>query len=109
LRDQGIGREQGQSADDGLADQHAIEWILRGPPASGAEDLVVYKALAWRPQDQQDVERLLLLHASEIDLVRVRRVVAGLAEALDDPERPRPLEAIIGRASATRASNRKSR
>ena len=48
-------------------------------------------------------------HASEIDLVRVRRVVAGLAEALDDPERPRELEAIIGRALATRPSNRKSR
>ena len=78
-------------------------------PVARAEDLVIYKALAWRPQDQQDVERLLLLHASEIDLVRVRRVVAGLAEALDDPERPRALEAIIGRALGTRASNRKSR
>jgi hypothetical protein len=78
-------------------------------PVARAEDLVIYKALAWRPQDQQDVERLLLLHASEIDLVRVRRVVAGLAEALDDPERPRALEAIIGRALGTRASERKSR
>jgi predicted nucleotidyltransferase len=78
-------------------------------PVARAEDLVIYKALAWRPQDQQDVERLLLLHASEIDLVRVRRVVAGLAEALDDPERPRALEAIIGRALGTRAFERKSR
>jgi predicted nucleotidyltransferase len=40
-----------------------------------AEDLVIYKAVAWRPQDQQDVERLLTLHGSRIDLVRVRRVV----------------------------------
>ena len=28
LRDQWIGREQGQSPDDSLTDQHAIEWIL---------------------------------------------------------------------------------
>jgi hypothetical protein len=78
-------------------------------PVARAEDLVIYKALAWRPQDQQDVERLLLLHAKKIDLGRVRRVVAGLAEALNDPERPRALEAIIGRALGTRASDRKSR
>jgi predicted nucleotidyltransferase len=37
-----------------------------------AEDLVIYKAIAFRPQDQQDIERLVTLHASAIDLVRVR-------------------------------------
>ncbi len=26
------------------------------------EDLIIYKAIAWRPQDQQDVERLIALH-----------------------------------------------
>jgi hypothetical protein len=35
--------------------------------------------------------------------------VAGLAEALDDPERLRALEVIIGRALGTRASGGKSR
>jgi hypothetical protein len=35
-----------------------------------AEDLVIFKAIAWRPQDQQDVERLLALHANTIDLAR---------------------------------------
>ena len=78
-------------------------------PVARAEDLVIYKALAWRPQDQQDVERLLLLHAGEMDLVRVRRVVSGLAEALDDPERPRALEATIRRSLRTRALARRSK
>jgi predicted nucleotidyltransferase len=70
-------------------------------PVARAEDLVIYKALAWRPQDQQDVERLILLHARDIDLGRVRRVVTGFAEAIDDPDRPHSLESVIRRALGT--------
>jgi hypothetical protein len=76
-------------------------------PVARAEDLVIYKALAWRPQDQQDVERLLLLHVRDIDLARVRRVVAGFAEAIEDPNRPHSLELIIRRALGARARRRK--
>jgi hypothetical protein len=76
-------------------------------PVARAEDLVIYKALAWRPQDQQDVEGLLLLHARKIDLARVRRVVAGFAEAIEDPDRPHNLESVIRRALGTRAGPRK--
>lgn len=32
--------------------------------AARADDLVIFKAIAWRPQDQQDVERLLALHCT---------------------------------------------
>ena len=66
------------------------------------EDLVVYKAVAFRPQDQQDIERLLTLHASEIDLDRVRRIVQEFADALDEPERPEELQRIIQRAGGLR-------
>ncbi|MGH8576428.1 MAG: DUF6036 family nucleotidyltransferase [Gammaproteobacteria bacterium] len=48
------------------------------------EDLVVYKAVAWRDRDRSDIERLLLLHGPSIDLERVRRIVAEFAEALVD-------------------------
>jgi Nucleotidyltransferase of unknown function (DUF6036) len=61
------------------------------------EDLVVYKAVAFRPQDQQDIERLLTLYPTSIDLARVRRLVGQFAEALDDPDRPAALERIIER------------
>lgn len=67
-------------------------------PVARPEDLVIYKAIAWRPQDQQDVERLLDLHGERMDLVRVRRVVAELAAALDEPERVIDLERVIDRA-----------
>jgi Nucleotidyltransferase of unknown function (DUF6036) len=33
-----------------------------------AEDLMIYKAVAFRPQDQQDIERLLVLHGDHVDL-----------------------------------------
>jgi hypothetical protein len=42
------------------------------------EDLVVYKAIAARERDLSDVERLLELHASTMDLHRVRRTVKAL-------------------------------
>ena len=62
------------------------------------EDLVIYKAIAWRPQDQQDVERLLAVHGARMDLTRVRRIVAELAAALEEPERVAEIERVIRRA-----------
>ena len=63
-----------------------------------AEDLVIYKAVAWRDRDRADVERLLTRHGDSIDLARVRTVVREFALALDDPERVDQLEALITRA-----------
>jgi hypothetical protein len=62
-----------------------------------AEDLIIYKAVAFRPQDQQDIERLLVLHRSSVDLARVRRVVGEFATALDEAERMDRLDEIIRR------------
>ncbi|HTL32115.1 MAG TPA: nucleotidyltransferase [Kofleriaceae bacterium] len=60
------------------------------------EDLIIFKAVAWRPQDQQDIERLLALHGSRIDLERVRRHVKELDEALE-VNRLRDLDRLIAR------------
>ena len=79
---------------------HSAETIeLAGVPVpvARAEDLVIYKAIAWRAQDQQDVERLLTLHGDRIDLDRVRQVVAELTEALDQPERVHDLDKLARR------------
>lgn len=67
-------------------------------PFAWAEDLVIYKAVAWRERDRTDIERLLVLHGRAIDLDRVRRVVREFAEALEDPGRIDELEALIARA-----------
>ena len=61
------------------------------------EDLIVYKAVAFRPQDQQDMERLLILYGNEVDLERIRRIVGEFARALEEPERLDAVEQIIRR------------
>jgi hypothetical protein len=60
------------------------------------EDLIIFKAVAWRPQDQQDVERLLALYGSRIDLERIRRHVKEFGEALE-VDRLRDLDGLIAR------------
>jgi predicted nucleotidyltransferase len=67
-------------------------------PMARPEDLVIYKAIAWRPQDQQDVERLLLLHGKLMDLDRVRQIVGQFAEVLEDTSRLDELNRVIARA-----------
>lgn len=69
-------------------------------PVAQPEDLVIYKAIAWRPQDQQDVERLLVLHGTRMDLARIRRHVRELGEAMEQ-DRINELEPVIRRVLAT--------
>jgi hypothetical protein len=66
-------------------------------PVAQAEDLLVYKAVAWRDRDKEDVERLLLLHAEEIDLDRIRDLVRQFAEALDEPKRIEEFDTLVRR------------
>lgn len=56
---------------------------------AAAEDLVVYKAVAWRDRDRADIERLLALHGPRMDLARVRALVQEFAALLGVPERAR--------------------
>ena len=63
------------------------------------EDLVVYKAVAWRERDRSDIERLLLAHPGEVDLGRVRSLVAEFAALLDVPERVGEFEALLVRVA----------
>jgi hypothetical protein len=67
-------------------------------PAATAEDLIIYKAVAWRDRDRSDIERLLVLHSRSIDLARIRAVVSEFAAALDEPERVEAFEALLRRA-----------
>jgi predicted nucleotidyltransferase len=60
------------------------------------EDLIIFKSVAWRPQDQQDVERLLALYGDRVDLARIRRHVRELGEAIEE-DRLGPLEALLSR------------
>lgn len=62
------------------------------------EDLIVYKAAAWRDRDRSDIERLLALHLTRINLERVRDLIDQIGRALDDPERKDRFEEMVARA-----------
>lgn len=62
------------------------------------EDLVIYKAAAWRDRDRSDIERLLVRHGSQIALGRVRALVQQFSAALDEPERVEAFEQLVRRA-----------
>lgn len=66
-----------------------------------AEDLVIYKAVAWRQRDKSDIEQLIQLHHDEMDFARVDRIVEEFAAALDDPERLREFLDLKRRALAS--------
>lgn len=65
------------------------------------EDLVIYKAAAWRDRDRSDIERLLVLHLHGIDLERVRSLVEQIGNALDDPDRLQEFDRIVARAAGS--------
>lgn len=62
------------------------------------QDLIIYKAVAWRERDRTDIERLLLRHAKRIDLAEVRSTVAEFARALEAPERVVEFDQLVDRA-----------
>lgn len=68
-------------------------------PVARPEDLIVYKVVAWRDRDKDDVERLLVLHHDTIDLERVRKLVREFAEALGDPKRVEEFETLLRRST----------
>jgi predicted nucleotidyltransferase len=66
-------------------------------PVARAEDLIIYKAVAWRDRDRGDIEGLLKLHGPIIDLERVRRIIAEFAEALGLPDRMEEFDQLVDR------------
>jgi uncharacterized nucleotidyltransferase DUF6036 len=77
--------------------ERAVEADFAGIRISVAvpEDLVIYKALAWRDRDRYDIEQLLTLHRDRIDLERVRAFVREFAQILGAPERVSEFDQLV--------------
>jgi Nucleotidyl transferase of unknown function (DUF2204) len=67
-------------------------------PVVSAEDLVIYKTLAWRDQDRSDVERLMVVHSKTMNLERIRSFVEQFAQILEDPQRTQEFDQLVQRA-----------
>jgi hypothetical protein len=75
-------------------------------PMARAEDLVVFKALAARPKDIEDAAALILMHPT-VDLGRVRRRLAELADLAQEPALVEGLDQVIARTRAVRRASGK--
>jgi hypothetical protein len=71
-------------------------------PVALVDDLIIYKAVAWRDRDRADIERLLAAHGDHVDLTYIRQTVAQFADLLEEPGRVSDLERIIERTEIKR-------
>jgi hypothetical protein len=76
-------------------ENHEVEGLSL--PLPQPEDLVIYKAVAHRPKDMEDMAQLLARHGSTMNLARIRDWVQQFAEALETPELLEDLESLISR------------
>lgn len=83
--------------EEALARANEIEVSGQRVRVARPEDLIVYKAAAWRDRDKSDIERLLSLYLQTIDLQRVRALIVEISAALDDPARVDAFDAIVAR------------
>lgn len=74
-------------------------------PVAQADDLIVYKSVAWRDMDRKDIERLLLRHRSTIDLPRIRAQVEEFAQLMEIPERLDDFDALVARVGGPGAAS----
>jgi predicted nucleotidyltransferase len=66
-------------------------------PVAQAEDLIVYKIVAFRPRDIDDAEKLLNLYGTGIKIGRLRRLVQQFCEVLEDTGRLETLDRLLRR------------
>jgi hypothetical protein len=79
-----------------LADAEPLEWTEgHTVPVASAEGLILTKMVAFRPQDQIDIEILLTANRDQLDLELIRNEWAPFAQA--EAERTSWLESAIER------------
>jgi len=67
-------------------------------PVATAEDLVVFKAIAWRDLDKSDIRELVVRHGDQMSFERIRLTLSQFFEILEVPERMAQLDALIRKA-----------
>ena len=58
-----------------------------------AEDLIIHKAVAGRPQDLRDIEGIVYRQGPALDTAIIRRWLSAFAELVDQPDLPERFEA----------------
>jgi hypothetical protein len=86
--------------------QHVLDrateetWLGHPVRVASAEGLILLKLLAWRTQDQLDIENLVAAHGKSLDLDWIRAEWATVADPAE-PRMARLVELVAGRRKAT--------
>jgi len=83
--------------DEAIRSSDEINYAHLRIPVARAEDLVVYKIVAFRPRDIDDAEKLLNLHGTLMQIARVRSIVEQFCEVLEDTARLETLDVLLRR------------
>jgi hypothetical protein len=79
--------------------QHVLErateenWLAQPIRVASAEGLILLKLLAFRTQDQLDIENLVAAHRDQLDLAWIQSEWQAIA-SLDDPRMRRLMEIV---------------
>jgi predicted nucleotidyltransferase len=87
----------GMSYEDRLLERSS-NWMVAGHgeiQTCSAEDLIVLKAFAARPQDWIDVKNIIVRQGGKLDIELVRKELTPLAELKESPEIIDQLESLI--------------
>ena len=74
----------------------AVDWELEPGKVvclCSAEDLVIHKAVAGRPQDLRDIEGIIYRQGTALDVTIIRRWLGAFAEVLTQPDLSERFEA----------------
>ncbi|MDP2320178.1 MAG: hypothetical protein Q8O42_12675 [Acidobacteriota bacterium] len=80
--------------------ERSSPWAYRGTTlmTCSAEDLVLYKLVAGRARDVADVEGIVRRQRANLDLERIRRYGALVAELKEESDLLRSFEQVLARA-----------
>lgn len=73
----------------------AVDWELESSKIvrlCSAEDLIIHKAVAGRPQDLRDIESVVYRQGTMLDVTIIRHWLGAFAEVLSQPDLPERFE-----------------
>jgi len=65
-----------------------------------AEDLIIHKTVAGRPQDLADVQSIVFRQAEKLDVAYIRKWLRQFAEIMEQPELPERFESAWRKRTA---------
>lgn len=86
--------------EDAISNSQAVDFAGVKIAIPRAEDMIIYKMVACRPEDLRDVEELLLRYRDRMNLGRIREIVAQFAEVLDRSDMLPKLDSLISRSKS---------